>query len=65
MGGVTMADIFITGSARTAIGSFQGAFSTLSAPELGDTPFRRLSPNPVLIPQQLTMSLWDVFCQQD
>ena len=35
MGGVTMADIFITGSARTAIGSFQGAFSTLSAPELG------------------------------
>jgi acetyl-CoA C-acetyltransferase len=35
MGGVNMADIFITGSARTAIGSFQGAFSTLSAPELG------------------------------
>ncbi|MBT5482916.1 MAG: acetyl-CoA C-acetyltransferase, partial [Alphaproteobacteria bacterium] len=30
-----MADIFITGSARTAIGSFQGAFNTLSAPELG------------------------------
>ena len=35
MGGVNMADIFITGSARTAIGSFQGAFNTLSAPELG------------------------------
>ena len=33
MGGVNMADIFITGSARTAIGSFQGAFSTLSRAE--------------------------------
>ena len=30
-----MADIFITGGARTPIGGFQGALTALTAPELG------------------------------
>lgn len=35
-----MADVVITGAARTAMGGFQGAFSDVSAADLGGTAIR-------------------------
>ena len=35
-----MTDIYITGAARTPLGAFQGAFSTVTAPQLGSVAIR-------------------------